>query len=320
MIEHKFRDVIERDMDVLILEEFTCSNNFSKIFLDKIGLDNAHLLLTWQSKTDAELGESDMTVIFDCRGKKVALLIEDKIDAIAMPEQPTRYILRGNKGLADNEYDSYYVFIVAPQQYLDNNDKASEYPYKVSYEEIKEYFEKLNDTRSSFKLAQINFAIDKQKEGYQVIKNELVTDFWNKFIEYKNKHFPELNLAVHSEVKPTNGVWPHFRTNKNNYFIYYKSNKGYVDLTYNGQANNIDNIKKFLIKVIGNYYKEGLDIVKTGKSCAIRLKVPIVDFSKPFEGQEEFVKLSLLATKKLYALSNILEREGIFIMFETNFQ
>ena len=112
MVAHKFRDVIERDMDVLILEEFSCSNNFSKIFLDKIGLNKAQLLVTWQSKTDIELGESDMTVVFDCCGKKVALLIENKIDAIAMPEQPTRYILRGNKGVADNEYDAFYVFIV----------------------------------------------------------------------------------------------------------------------------------------------------------------------------------------------------------------
>ena len=318
MIEHKFRDVIERDMDVLILEEFTCSEEFSKIFLNKIGVKNAEVILTWQSKTDTELGESDMTVVFNCCGKKVALLIEDKIDAIAMPEQPIRYVLRGDKGLANNEYDSYYIFIVAPQQYLENNDKASEYPYKVSYEEIKYYFEKIGDARSSFKLAQINFAIDKQKEGYQVIKDEVVTDFWKKFIEYKNKHFSELDLAVHSEVKPTNGVWPHFRTNKSGNLIYYKSNKGCVDLTYNGKADNIDIIKKFLIKVIGNYYGEGFEVVKTGKSCAIRVKVPIVDFAKPFEEQEEFIKSSLIATKKLYDLSNLLEKEGLYIIFETN--
>ena len=75
-MEHKFRDVLEHDMDMLFLEEFVCSKEFSEIFLDKIGINNAQLILTWQSKTDEELGESDMTVIFDCDGKKVALLIE----------------------------------------------------------------------------------------------------------------------------------------------------------------------------------------------------------------------------------------------------
>ena len=140
-MEHKFRDILEHDMDMLILEEFACSNKFAKIFLNKVGIDNAIVISTWQSKTDNELGESDMTVVFDCDGKKIALLIEDKIDAIAMPEQPSRYSLRGDKGIQDGDYDNYYVFIVAPRQYLDINEKAKEYPNRVSYEELKEYFE-----------------------------------------------------------------------------------------------------------------------------------------------------------------------------------
>ena len=84
-MEHKFRDILEHDMDMLILEEFACSNEFAKIFLNKIGVSGAKLLLTWQSKTDSELGESDITVVFKHGDKKIALLIEDKIDAIAMP-------------------------------------------------------------------------------------------------------------------------------------------------------------------------------------------------------------------------------------------
>jgi hypothetical protein len=140
IVIHKFRDILEHDMDMLILEEFACSAEFTKIFLNKIGVDDAKVLLTWQSKTDAELGESDMTIVFERNDKKIALLIEDKIDAIAMPEQPARYVLRGNKGVTDGEYDTYYIFIVAPQEYLEKNEKAKEYPNSVSYEEIRDYF------------------------------------------------------------------------------------------------------------------------------------------------------------------------------------
>lgn len=39
-MEHKFRDILEHDMDMLILEEFACSNKFAKIFLNKVGIDN----------------------------------------------------------------------------------------------------------------------------------------------------------------------------------------------------------------------------------------------------------------------------------------
>ena len=97
-MEHKFRDILEHDMDMLILEEFACSNEFAKIFLNKIGVSDAKLFLTWQSKTDSELGESDMTVIVEKNGNKYGLLIEDKIDAIAMPNQSGRYTARGEIG------------------------------------------------------------------------------------------------------------------------------------------------------------------------------------------------------------------------------
>ena len=72
-MEHKFRDILEHDMDMLFLEEFSCSKEFCNLFLNKIGINNAQLILTWQSKTDEELGESDITVIFDCDGKNQEL-------------------------------------------------------------------------------------------------------------------------------------------------------------------------------------------------------------------------------------------------------
>lgn len=309
---HKFRDILEHDMDMLILEEFACSAEFTKIFLNKIGVDDAKVLLTWQSKTDAELGESDMTIVFERNDKKIALLIEDKIDAIAMPEQPARYVLRGNKGVTDGEYDTYYIFIVAPQEYLEKNEKAKEYPNCVSYEEIRDYFEKLNDTRSSFKLAQINLAIEKQKNGYQVVKNALVTDFWNKYVEYKNQNFPKLNLIVNNDTKPTNGIWTYFRTINKDMLIYHKSDKGYVDLTLNGKADKQEKIKIILTSIVENYYEQGYEVVKTGKSCAIRIKVPVVNFSEPFETQKEFIAQAFSAVEKLYALSIKLDLAGVY--------
>lgn len=316
MTLHKFRDILEHDIDMLILEEFSCSESFCKIFLDKVEIKGAKLLMTWQSKTDSELGESDITIIFERQGKKFALLIEDKIDAVAMPEQPSRYILRGDKGVSNGEYDYYYIFIVAPKQYLENNEKAQEYPNYVSYEEIKEYFERLNDSRSAFKLSQIDLAINKQKNGYQIIKNTAVTDFWQKYVEYSKKYFPNLDLAIHSDIKPANGVWPHFRLNKVGTFIYHKSNMGYVDLTYNRQADKIDSISKFLVSIVGNYYEEGFKVVKTGKSCAIRIEVPIIAFSKPFEEQKNYVSEALSAVDKLHNLSIRLEVAGIYNLFE----
>lgn len=186
MIEHKFRDILEHDMDImLILEEFSCSNDFSKIFLSKVGVENATLCLTWQSKTDRELGESDMTVVFSDGRKKIALLIEDKIDAIAMPEQPSRYILRGDKGIANGEYDCYFVFIVAPRQYLEHNEKANDYPNKVSYEEIKEYFEKLVITERVSNLLKLTLPSKNKKMGTKSLKMHSLLIFGNNTLNIR---------------------------------------------------------------------------------------------------------------------------------------
>lgn len=310
MMEYRFRDILERDIDMLILEEFACSKSFSDIFLSKIGIKDAKLISTWQSKTDSELGESDITVIFNCNNKRIALLIENKIDAIAMPEQPSRYVLRGNKGIVDGEFDCFNVFIVAPRQYLEQNEKAKEYPNKISYEEIKKYFEEQNDDRATFKLALINLAIEKQKKGYQVVSNALVTEFWRQYIDYKNLYFPNLNLIINNEIKPTYGIWTCFKTNDGN-LIYHKSDKGYVDLTYKGCADKIDTIKQFVIEAIGNFYEQGFSVVKTGKSCAIRISVPKTDFKKSFAEQIIAVKNTFEAVEKLSVLSEKLDISDI---------
>ena len=162
----KFVDVLERDMDMLFLEELVSSDKFLGIFLSKIGIEKATVVSAEHSKKDNELGESDLAVILEHDSKRVALLIEDKIDAVAQPEQAGRYIERGNKGLADGDYDEYYIFIVAPKIYLDTNDEANKYPYSISYEEVLSFFESKNDSRSAFKASQIRQAIYKKESGY----------------------------------------------------------------------------------------------------------------------------------------------------------
>lgn len=129
MIKCIFSDVSERDMDLLFLEEFVSSEEFLHIFLSKISLENANICSVEQSKTDVQFGESDMTVIVEKGSIKYGLLIEDKIDAIAMPNQSGRYMERGELGKKNGDYEQFFVFIVAPESYLQQNDEAKKYPY-----------------------------------------------------------------------------------------------------------------------------------------------------------------------------------------------
>lgn len=282
-IAFKFNDVTERDMDMLFLEEMASSKAFANIFLSKVGIENADIIETELSKTSIEFGESDMTVVFSIGNRKHALLIEDKIDAIAMPQQCERYFKRGELEIASGEYDSFDVFIIAPEKYLSQNIEAAKYPNKVTYEECAEYFASQNNIRSAFKLQQISQAINKQKHGYQVIENKAVTEFWDKYITYKEQNHPELWLVSKRGVKGANSRWPHYNTVMDNMFIYHKSEVGYVDMTISGAADKIILLEQAFKNASFNLSERGMTLVKTGKSAAIRVTVPVLDFTKPFE-------------------------------------
>lgn len=302
-IQCTFADVTEHDMDLLFLEEFVCSDEFLKLFTQQIGVTNARVLSVHSSLTDVVLGESDITVVLESDGKRIGLLIENKIDAIAMPEQAARYNLRGEKGVARGDYESFFVFIIAPQNYLDRNEEAQKYPYKVTYEKVMSFFEGLQNNRASFKLQQIRQAIEKQKKGYQVEVDSLVTDFWQKYALFQKESFPDLDLIYNGEVKGASASWPRFRTKIDGLYMYHKTEMGYVDLTFDGCADKILEIDSLLKESVGDYAREGFSIHKTGKASAIRLIVPVLDLHKSFEEQKEPVEKCLQVVRRMTELS-----------------
>jgi hypothetical protein len=143
----KFRNISERDMDLLFMEAFATDPCFVRLFLEQTShlgkpFEVVHIE---QSKMESGLGETGITVICNIDGEKYVLLIEDKIDAIAMPEQHDRYVKRGQKGVANNEYAGFDVFIVCPERYRNTNAEAMKYEHFVSYEKCREYFSRRTD-------------------------------------------------------------------------------------------------------------------------------------------------------------------------------
>ena len=295
------------------------SSDFAAIFLSKVGKDGATVLEIEQSKTDAEFGESDMTVIFSVGGKKHALLIEDKIDAVAMPKQCERYFKRGERGKENGEYDDFDVFIIAPQKYLDENEEAGKYPNKVTYEECADFFADREDKRSSFKLQQIQQAIYKQKHGYQLIENVNVTAFWDKYISYQEKQYPELWITNKRGKKGFWARWAYFRTVINGVLIYHKTECGYMDMTLEGLADKTIQLEQLLEKNSIDLKERGMCIVQTGKSAAIRLRVPVVDFTKLFENYEREITMCFDAAVELNNLAKEMSvKEDIVALIEVS--
>ena len=298
----RFSDVSEHDMDMLFLEEFASSDAFLNIFVSTIGVDQAKVISIEASKTDINLGESDMTIVIEAENKRIGLLIEDKIDALAMPEQAARYTLRGEKGVEEGDYEEFYVFITAPRDYLVNNVEAQKYPNRIEYEQILKYFKNLNDRRAQFKTQQIEQAINKQKKGYQVQVDPLVTDFWRKYSDYQKIHYPDVLLLYNGEDKGSNAIWPRFNTRIDKLYMYHKTEQGYVDLTFDGCRDKMIKVERMLKYVEPNYQETGYSLHRTGKAAAIRLMTPCLDLHLPFESQVQEVEQSFKAVKRLSEL------------------
>lgn len=279
----EFNEIYERDIDMLIAEEIVSNYDFFNLFLNKIGKKCEKVFKVEISKTHQKYGESDVTVIYNFEGVKHALLIEDKIDAIAMDNQYGRYVKRGEIGIQNKEYTCFDVFIVAPEVYLISNGEAQKYPNHMSYENLIAYFEKKNDIKSSFQESKLRRAIIKKETGYNMIADDAVTSYRNQYIDYCIEFYPGIVLRSKKDIKPKAAVWLFFKTVMKELYICHKSDRGYVDLTFSNVGDHLIELGELLEKMIPDLDLNKYNIVKVGKAGALRLYVPLLDFSIDFK-------------------------------------
>lgn len=315
MITCRFKDVSERDVDLLLLEEFAISSDFLRLFTAKIStvdLTSAVVISVEQSKTDPKLGESDMTIVIEKNGTRYGLLIEDKIDALAMPQQAARYFKRGEKDKKNGEYHDFFVFIVAPQGYLEINQEAQHYPYHVNYEDCLKYFKAKSDPRSLFKSQQLEQAINKQRQGYQAIIDAAATDFWQEYADYQAAHFDDLELINSSKGRPSGSTWITFRANHSKIHIVHKTEKGVIDAEFAGMANKEKELNVLCQNVLGNLFESRIEVCTIGKSAAIRIRVAEINVNKPFEEQKEKADMALREVRRIRKILDDFPKKDLF--------
>src|SRR5215813_8404456 len=109
--------VSERDIDLLLLEEFMASEGFCRWFIEQIEVidhEMDHVEDVRRSVTQST-GESDLEITcVDREGQRWRLLIENKISASFQPQQAQRYRQRGATYLERGECAAFYTILVAP--------------------------------------------------------------------------------------------------------------------------------------------------------------------------------------------------------------
>ena len=300
------QSVAERDIDLLLTEELHVDSSFCSWFYELVwgtGNHNLSFLGAWHSLTHPEHGESDIVVLVEgVEGRKLAILVENKIDAIAQPNQAGRYRIRGDAGIEKDWWHQYRTCIVAPQAYLNANSEAVLYDVRISYEYIKQWFEtKEGDHRSKYRAQIIEIAIGQNRRGYQPEPHGGVTQFWFDYWQLSTKEFRGLQMAKPGE-KPARADWPTFSPVelKNDFVVFHKLPRGAVDLTIKGAGGDIEHLKQLNESLL----VDGLSMLTTGESAAIRIEVPEMNRFGEFAPQIDKARDGLLAVSRLIELSH----------------
>ena len=287
--------VRERDIDLWIISQFMENPSFVSVFTDRAGIEFAKVLEVFHSLSNDQ-GESDITVIVSDGEKKTALLIEDKIDAAAMPHQFSRYVKRGDRGVKEGRYADYIVIMTAPQAYLRKNREADKYPVKISYEELRDYAD-------SFGKSLLDEAVREKAAGYVARSDEAVEEFWEHLYAYVEAKYKELLPYKYDAPRGSKAAWPTYRMPVKKTKIQHKSDRGYIDLELRGLAEKRTQFCHANMKLLD----EDMAVEVAGKSLAIRVKVGVLDFHKPFDQQIDAVDESLKAAVRLQDLLMVLD-------------
>ncbi|MCK5789044.1 MAG: PD-(D/E)XK nuclease family protein [Chlamydiia bacterium] len=295
---NKISGVSERDIDLLLLEEFITSEVFQDLFIHNSKFKDMELSFVEARKSVTDtIGESDLEVSFiNDDDETVLLMIENKINANFQKNQLERYRKRGENYKKKEKISDFTTILVAPELYHSGENK--EFDVRVNYETLITYFHNNKDLgrRSIYKILLLESAIRKTVSGYDPEMDDVVTQFWKDYWRLANKEAKELYMSEPGH-KPSASSFVYFRNIKlpKNVDLVHKMVHGYFDLQFSGMGNKMD--------VFMNKYSEKLEqnmkIVKAGKSAAIRVEVPKLSFSDSFESQKDKVLLCFLEEKKL---------------------
>ncbi len=306
-------NVTERDIDFLVLEELQVTHGFRDWFSARVferPVFKTHVG-AWHSVVDAEFGESDLVFIFEAEdGSIKAVLIENKINANAQPDQGRRYTDRGEKGKANGDWQEYQTCLIAPRRYLSSPTQTETYDCKISYEEIMAFFvagraiEKRNDYRATMILE----AVDKHRRGPQTKPDTRMTAFATEYWEYAQAHYPDLAMP---EPKPraVGNNWMTFAPVgfPKSVDLVHQVSAGYLKVFFKQKAQDFEVLKARYQDLSSQF--PGLEVELTSKSVAI--SVPVEQVKAPEVSFDAAKTAIVAALDTMNRLIQELQRRGL---------
>ena len=299
--------ISERDIDLLLLEDFVADRSFGRWFFNEAFPDMGYIgdCVSAQRSVTQSNGESDLEIVFEREnGSRILLMIENKVAAGFQPKQAERYHSRATGYIEREECEGVYTVLTAPEVYFGETDSTKGFGGRVTYESLMKWFiehENLGD-RKFYKCSVLQSAIDKSSFGYQPVEDAVATKFWKDYWRLACEHASELRMPEPS-VKPPGSTFIGFRPIglPNGYRLVHKltgtkgATTGYVDL----QLMGLGKVVRELNSVLKELLKEDMCIVGTSGSASIRLTVPMVDPNQASETQVDAILFGLSSAQRL---------------------
>jgi hypothetical protein len=292
--------VYERDIDLLLMEEFHVSADFVTWFAELIGLAGAEFDGAWHSVTDAD-GETDLLLRVRIGEHLVGVLVENKVAAPEQERQDERYHIRAARAQGERKFDRFVTCISAPQVYLDGLIEERLYDSRVSYEAIAGWFAESPGPRSRWRHRVVLEAIQQGRRGNTMIVNPVVSRFHVAFWEHVQRNYPKLVMR-----RPTP------KGNKSNWILlkghdfprgvqlHFKMDQCVVELGFSGRTvADILQRKK-------DWPEEIVPVQKQG-TAALAIKVPQVDRLRSFDEQLDAMSSVFEVLFKLFPLARLFE-------------
>lgn len=181
----------ERDIDLLLVEEFVASRSFAAWFLEQLDLDTSLLgevSVFHSTRRMHNRREIDISVDVSTGAGRILLLVENKLDTDEQPDQAKSY--QEEASLRAPEYQSVLTVLVCPEHYIESHPRfASAFEKTVPYEAVCQHFkgrirseiEEIS-ARCSHRANMIEQAIGKSRRGYVQVVHPGKRAFSSKYV------------------------------------------------------------------------------------------------------------------------------------------
>lgn len=293
--------VCERDIDLVLLEEFLATPEFALWFAKNAALPNLVLgsVVDARRSVTHSTGESDLEVRFESPSGRTTLLIENKIGAGLQPEQAARYHLRGADHVAKDRCDRFFTVIVAPDDYFADANQMKGFDCRVSYEALMKWYEQATflGPRRLYKLALLQSGIDKATFGYQPDVDTAVTDFFRGYWDIVVSAYPDLGMSQ-PKGRPGGSGRVYFKSPSLTALradVAHKTSRGIVDLHLRDRGARMAGVEARLRPLL----EPDMHITSAGKSAAVRLHVSALDRTVSAITQRNAIEEGLAAARRL---------------------